>query len=122
MDSLLSGRPARISSRMASSARRTSSTIRRTRKAAFQMRQPGHHLVHRRQLAKLVFIHQITMLSQIRCVGTKQRGLRTFRTIAQHGTVARQDNQTQTVYITRAGKKYHLDGCRYLAPSKTAIS
>jgi micrococcal nuclease len=36
--------------------------------------------------------------------------------------VAQHDNQTQTVYITRSGKKYHLDGCRYLAAGKTAIS
>jgi hypothetical protein len=35
---------------------------------------------------------------------------------------ATQDNQTQTVYITRTGKKYHSDGCRYLAGSKIAIS
>jgi len=41
--------------------------------------------------------------------------------VAQRGTVAQQDSQTQTVYITRSGKKYHLDGCRYLAASKTAI-
>ncbi|WP_338826309.1 hypothetical protein MTBGP_11170 [Moorella thermoacetica] len=27
-----------------------------------------------------------------------------------------------TVYITRTGKKYHLDGCRYLAKSKIPIS
>jgi len=32
------------------------------------------------------------------------------------------DKQSQTVYITRSGKKYHLDGCRYLTASKTAIS
>jgi hypothetical protein len=37
---------------------------------------------------------------------------------AQQGTSAQQDNKTQTVYITRSGKKYHLDGCRYLAGSK----
>jgi hypothetical protein len=42
--------------------------------------------------------------------------------VAQHATVAQQDNQTQTVYITRSGKKYHLDGCRYLTASKIAIS
>jgi hypothetical protein len=53
------------------------------------------------------------MLSQIRCVGTKQRGLRTFRTIAQHGTVAQQDNQTQTVYMTRAGKNITLMDAPY---------
>jgi hypothetical protein len=41
---------------------------------------------------------------------------------AQHGTAAQQDNQTQAVYITRTGKKYHSDGCRYLAASKIAIS
>ena len=27
-----------------------------------------------------------------------------------------------TVYVTRTGKKYHLDGCRYLAKSKIPIS
>jgi hypothetical protein len=41
---------------------------------------------------------------------------------AQQATVGKKDNQTQTVYITRSGKKYHLDGCRYLAAGKTAIS
>jgi hypothetical protein len=42
--------------------------------------------------------------------------------VAERGTVAQHDNQTRTVYITRSGKKYHLDGCRYLAAGKTAIS
>jgi len=41
---------------------------------------------------------------------------------AQHTPAAQQDQQTQTVYITRTGKKYHRDGCRYLAASKIAIS
>jgi hypothetical protein len=41
---------------------------------------------------------------------------------ALQGAVAQKDPQTQTVYITRSGKKYHRDGCRYLAPSKSAIS
>jgi micrococcal nuclease len=35
---------------------------------------------------------------------------------------SQRDKQSQTVYITRSGKKYHLDGCRYLTGSKTAIS
>lgn len=42
--------------------------------------------------------------------------------VAQRWTVAQQDNQTQTVYITRTGKKYHLDGCQYLTAGKIAIS
>jgi hypothetical protein len=42
--------------------------------------------------------------------------------VAQRWTVAQQNSQTQTVYITRSGKKYHSDGCRYLAGSKIAIS
>jgi hypothetical protein len=29
---------------------------------------------------------------------------------------------SQPVHITRTGKKYHSDGCRYLAASKIAIS
>jgi hypothetical protein len=41
---------------------------------------------------------------------------------AQHDTVAQPDKQTQTVYITRTGKKYHRDGCQHLGASKIAIS
>ena len=41
---------------------------------------------------------------------------------AQQGTAAQQDTKTQTVYVTRTGKRYHRDGCRYLAASKIAIS
>jgi hypothetical protein len=37
-------------------------------------------------------------------------------------TPAQQDPKAQTVYITRTGKKYHRDGCRYLAASKIEIS
>src|SRR5262249_30866976 len=35
----------------------------RARKARFQMRQPAEYLVHRRQLAELFLVHQVTMLS-----------------------------------------------------------
>jgi hypothetical protein len=35
---------------------------------------------------------------------------------------AQQDPKAQTVYITRTGKKYHRDGCLYLAASKIEIS
>lgn len=38
------------------------------------------------------------------------------------GTQTQQDPKVQTVYITRTGKKYHRDGCRYLAASKIPIS
>jgi hypothetical protein len=31
------------------------------------------------------------------------------------------NTQTQTVYVTRTGKRYHRDGCRYLAMSKIPI-
>jgi biopolymer transport protein ExbD len=41
---------------------------------------------------------------------------------AQQPKSAQQDQQPQTVYVTRTGKKYHRDGCRYLAASKIAIS
>jgi hypothetical protein len=41
---------------------------------------------------------------------------------SQPGTQAHQDAKAQTVYITRTGKKYHRDGCRYLAASKIPIS
>jgi hypothetical protein len=40
----------------------------------------------------------------------------------QPGTQTQQDPKSQTVYITRTGKKYHRDGCRYLAASKIPIS
>lgn len=33
-----------------------------------------------------------------------------------------QTPQSETVYITKTGKKYHRDGCRYLRQSKIAIS
>ena len=41
---------------------------------------------------------------------------------AQQDKAAQQDPQTQTVFVTRTGKKYHRDGCRYLATSKIPIS
>jgi hypothetical protein len=41
---------------------------------------------------------------------------------AQQRPTAQPTNQTQTVYITRTGKRYHRDGCRYLATSKIPIS
>ena len=41
---------------------------------------------------------------------------------AQLRETAQPDRRTQTVYITRTGKRYHRDGCRYLATSKIPIS
>jgi len=41
---------------------------------------------------------------------------------AQRREAAQRNNQAQTVYITRTGKRYHRDGCRYLATSKIPIS
>jgi len=32
------------------------------------------------------------------------------------------DNQSETVYVTRTGKKYHRNGCRYLSKSKIPMS
>ncbi len=40
----------------------------------------------------------------------------------QSATQVQQDPKAFTVYVTRTGKKYHRDGCRYLAASKSAIS
>lgn len=41
----------------------------------------------------------------------------------QQGTPQQQaDKKTETVYVTRTGKKYHKDGCRYLASSKIPMS
>jgi micrococcal nuclease len=37
-------------------------------------------------------------------------------------TPAQQDTKTQTVYITRTGKKYHRAGCRYLSHSSIPIA
>jgi hypothetical protein len=42
--------------------------------------------------------------------------------VGQQEIAAQSDQQTQTVYITRTGKKYHRDGGRYLASSKVPIS
>ena len=33
-----------------------------------------------------------------------------------------QDPQSVTVYVTRTGKKYHRDGCRYLRQSRIPMS
>jgi hypothetical protein len=33
-----------------------------------------------------------------------------------------EEPKAQTVYVTRTGKRYHRDGCRYLASSKIPIS
>ncbi len=41
---------------------------------------------------------------------------------AQQGTADPQATKTQTVYVTRTGRRYHRDGCRYLAASKIPIS
>ena len=41
---------------------------------------------------------------------------------SQPAQQTQQDPKTQIVYITRTGKKYHRDGCRYLAASKIEIS
>jgi competence protein ComEC len=41
---------------------------------------------------------------------------------AQQRPAVQPNNQTQTVYITRTGKRYHHDGCRYLAASRIPIS
>ena len=34
----------------------------------------------------------------------------------------KQDPQSITVYVTKTGKKYHRDGCRYLSKSKIPMS
>jgi biopolymer transport protein ExbD len=43
-------------------------------------------------------------------------------TAAFQGSVPQEQKKTQTVYITRTGKRYHRDGCRYLAYSKIPVS
>jgi len=40
---------------------------------------------------------------------------------ASSSQTVQNDNQNITVYITKTGKKYHRDGCRYLSRSKIAI-
>jgi hypothetical protein len=40
----------------------------------------------------------------------------------QPAPAAQSDSKTQTVYITRTGKKYHRAGCRYLSHSSIPIS
>ncbi len=37
-------------------------------------------------------------------------------------TAETQSSNERTVYITRSGKKYHLNGCDYLGEKKIAIS
>lgn len=40
----------------------------------------------------------------------------------QAAAAAAQEKTSQTVYITKTGKKYHRDGCQYLRKSQIAIS
>jgi len=42
--------------------------------------------------------------------------------VAQPAPKRTEQPKTQTVYITRTGKKYHRDGCRYLVKSKVPIT
>jgi len=35
---------------------------------------------------------------------------------------AKADKKTETVYVTRTGKKYHRENCRYLGSSKIPMS
>ncbi len=39
-----------------------------------------------------------------------------------HPAAVRPQQKEQTVYITRTGRKYHRDGCRYLSHSRIPIS
>jgi len=40
----------------------------------------------------------------------------------QPGPQKQTQNKTETVYITRTGKKYHRENCRYLATSRIPMS
>jgi competence protein ComEC len=40
----------------------------------------------------------------------------------QPATQRTEEPRSQIVYITRTGKKYHREGCRYLAMSKFPVS
>jgi len=39
-----------------------------------------------------------------------------------HAAFTQQDPQTQTIYVTKTGKRYHRDGCQYLRRSRIPIS
>ena len=54
--------------------------------------------------------------------GSTHRTSGSGTTTKKKSTVPATDNQSVTVYITRTGKKYHRDGCRYLSRSQYAIS
>ena len=43
-------------------------------------------------------------------------------TTVEQDSSAHNDEQSVTVYVTKSGTKYHLDGCRYLSSSKIPIS
>jgi len=42
--------------------------------------------------------------------------------VAQQLPKSAEHPKTQTVYITRTGKRYHRGGCRYLASSKIPMT
>lgn len=39
-----------------------------------------------------------------------------------HAVAAKEEEIAETVYVTRSGKKYHREGCRYLRSEVRAIS
>ena len=53
------------------------------------------------------------LLATLLCVGPSQPVRAQLPTVQ-----TAQDPQSVTVYITKTGKKYHRDGCRYLSQSK----
>jgi len=42
--------------------------------------------------------------------------------LGKQQTITKQQDRSQTVYITKTGKKYHRDGCSYLRQSKIEVS
>jgi hypothetical protein len=76
-----------------------------TRKAYDTLRWNGGHV--KKLVLLLVLFGSLLFVAPVQHV------------VAQQPTVQlAEDPQSTTVYITKTGKKYHKDGCRYLSQSK----
>ena len=67
---------------------------------------------------------QVTVKENVKPKATSSQSTTPNSTTSQKPTTENQttNNTSYTVYITKTGKRYHRDGCRYLSKSQIAIS
>lgn len=48
--------------------------------------------------------------------------IRKAEPVVIHDVTTERNDEERTVYVTRSGKKYHLEGCDYLSEKRMAVS